>query len=102
MTRTETRSEADLPAERQEAGQAPRLPRSDVDPGRPRRPAVPSPEGPRPAAPVTWRLSGGARLRAVARDGRSGSAGAVHVGSLPAVTDQPPLERLTVSLFRRT
>jgi ribonuclease P protein component len=86
----ETGSEADLPAEREEAGQAPRLPRSDVDARRPGHPASPAPEGPRPAVGLTWRLRGGNRLRAVRQRGCTASAGPIQVRFLRRVTDEPP------------
>src|SRR4051794_14525993 len=47
-------SEAHLPAERPEAGEAPWLPPSHVDQGRPRRRALPPPEGPAAAVGLIW------------------------------------------------
>jgi ribonuclease P protein component len=90
MTRMETGREADLPAQREEAGQAPRLPRPDVDPGRSGDPAFPAPEGPRSPVGVIWRLRGPARIAEVSRTGRSESAGVIRLRYLPPVADQPP------------
>src|SRR4029078_10927733 len=61
-----------------------------VHPGRPRRPALTAAEGPRSAVGLTWRLRGGARLRAGSRTGRTSSAGTVRLRFLPTVHDQPP------------
>ena len=91
MTRMETGSEADLPAQRAEAGQAPRLPRPHVDPGRPGGPALPAAEGPRPPVGLIWRLRGrrphrrGQPHRPVRR-----RAGVIRLRFLPGVADQPP------------
>jgi ribonuclease P protein component len=90
MTRMETGREADLPAQREEAGQAPRLPRSHVDSGRSGDPALPATEGPRSPVGVTWRLRGPARIAEVSRTGRSGTSGVIRLRYLPPVADQPP------------
>ena len=90
MTRMETGSEAHVPAERQEAGEAPRLPGADVDPGWSGRPALPPTEGPLPPVGLTWRLRGGRDLDAVARRGRRASAGVIRLRHLPGVAGQPP------------
>jgi len=84
----EAQGEAHISAEQPSPGQAPRVPSSHADPGRPGdRPFSPA-EGPRPAVGLTstaatWRVRDRATFEALRREGRRSRRGVVAVTYLP-------------------
>jgi len=64
-------SEATVPAEQPAAGQAPRVPAPDVDPGRSSHHQGTSGQGPRPPVSLIWRVSDRATFRALQRAPRA-------------------------------
>jgi len=96
--------EADVPAKQPEAGQEPRFPPPDGDPGRPRDPASPTParQAParrlRPAGAGTWRIRDRATFAALAREGRRVRQGPVTVTYLPSASARP---RVAYAVARR-
>ena len=86
----EANSEASLPAEQPETGQAPRLPAPHVHQGRACGHPLASPEG--PAAPVglIWRIGDRTTFGELRRRGSRIRRGPITVTSLPAIAGDPP------------
>jgi ribonuclease P protein component len=83
----EAMSEADISTEQPEAGQEARVPPPDVDASRAGGPARPTPQGPRSALRLIWRVERRELFLALrsGRRGRSGPLTATHVPGDPAV-----------------
>jgi ribonuclease P protein component len=93
-------SEAHVSAEQPQARQAPRVPSSHVDPGRPGDPARPSGQGSSPplgvglsqvpSSTAVWRIRDQATFAALRREGTRVRSGALAVTFLPGDADRPP------------
>lgn len=94
----EAQGEAHIPAEQPSPFQASRVPSSHADPRRPGDRPVPTPEGPRPAVGLTWRVRDRATFDALRRQGRRARRGVVGVTYLPADAGPP---RLAYALGRK-
>ena len=67
MSTVEAMGEATVPAEQPAAGQAARVPASDVNASRPGDPQSPSRQGPRPPVGLIWRVRDRATFAALSR-----------------------------------
>lgn len=94
----EAQGEAHVPAEQPSPFQAARVPSPHADQGRPGDRPVPTPEGPRPAVGLTWRVRDRATFDALRRQGRRARRGVVGVTYIPADAGPP---RLAYALGRK-
>lgn len=88
----EARSEANVPAEQSPSGEAPRVPASHVDSGRPAGATRPSAEGSTPAVGLIWRVRGRAAFAALRRHGYRVRSGPVAVTFLADTASAAPAE----------
>jgi ribonuclease P protein component len=100
--------ETDVPAEQSKAGEAPRLPASHVDPGRPGHPQRPAPEGtpqavglstPAAAPRMVWAVRDRATFESLRRSGRRVRRGPITVTWLAGDPAEPP--RVAYAIGRR-
>jgi ribonuclease P protein component len=82
--------EADISAERQEAGQAARLPPPHVDQGGPGHPVRPSPQGPSQPLGLIWSIRDRATFEALRTAGRRVRRGPITVTWLAGDPAEPP------------
>ena len=82
--------EAHVPAEQPEAGQEPRVPPPDVDPGRTGHHQGPSPQGPRSAVGLIWRITDRSTFSALRRSRHRARSSTMTLTWLPSPTDDPP------------
>jgi ribonuclease P protein component len=82
-------SEAYVPTQQPQAGQEPRVPSPDVDPGRPGGAPGASAQGPRPALRLIWRVER-RDLFAALRSAPRGRSGPLAVSFLPGSAAEPP------------
>jgi ribonuclease P protein component len=91
--------EAHIPAQREEAGQAPRVPSSDVDQGRPGHPVGPPAQGPSQPHGLIWSIRDRATFDALRQRGRRVRRGPITVTWVEGDPAEPP--RVAYAIGRR-
>lgn len=97
----EARSEAYVPAQQPATRQAPRVPSPHVHPGRPRRPAVASGQGPGQAVGLIWRIRDRDTFLALRRDGVRARSGPLTVVFLVDGAPEPSPPRVAFAIGTR-
>ena len=82
--------EAHLPTEQPKAGQEPRVPAPDVDPGRPRHHQGPPAKGTQAPVGLTWRIRDRETFRRLRAEGRQTRRGPLTVIFVDTSPSEPP------------
>jgi ribonuclease P protein component len=91
----EAMNEEDLPTQQPPAGETPRVPPSDVDPGRPGHPEVTPAERPPPAVGLIWRVDRRDTFQALSR-ARRRREGPITISWVPGDSTEAPRVAYTI------
>ena len=97
----EAHREAHIPTQRSPARQASRLPAPDVDPGRPRRAAVPPAQGSAQAVGLIWGIRDRRTFLELRRSGRRARSGVLAITFAPDPPDRGDPPRVAFAIPRR-